>query len=168
MPLRVAVRDIAFFERPVRFVRPFRFGAVVINAASQAHVRAEIEVEGKGPFVGASAELLVPKWFDKRPHLSPEETVAELRRSLAIARELYLGDQGFESAFDLHARCLAAQVEACANEDISMCGLGPAVAMLTALQVWKATNAELIRYATSADRSGDPEAVVGYAGMIFS
>jgi hypothetical protein len=118
MPLRVAVRDIAFFERPVRFVRPFRFGAVVINAASQAYVRAEIEVEGKGTFVGASAELLVPKWFDKRPHLSPEETVAELRRSLAIARDLYLGDQGFESAFGLHARCLAAQVEACANEDI--------------------------------------------------
>ena len=58
--------------------------------------------------------------------------------------------------------------EVCANEEISMCGLGPAVAMLTALQVWKATNAELIRYATSADRSGDPEAVVGYAGMIFS
>jgi AmmeMemoRadiSam system protein B len=58
--------------------------------------------------------------------------------------------------------------QVCANEDISMCGLGPAVAMLTALQVWKATKAELIRYATSADRSGDPEAVVGYAGMIFS
>jgi MEMO1 family protein len=58
--------------------------------------------------------------------------------------------------------------EVCANEDISMCGLGPAVAMVTALQIWKATKAELIRYATSADRSGDPGAVVGYAGMIFS
>jgi AmmeMemoRadiSam system protein B len=58
--------------------------------------------------------------------------------------------------------------QVCANEEISMCGLGPAVAMLTALQVWKGTKAELIRYATSADRGGDPEAVVGYAGMIFS
>jgi hypothetical protein len=118
MPLRLAVRDIAFFERPARFVRPFRFGAVVINAASQVFVRAEIEVEGKGTFVGASAELLVPKWFDKRPHLAPEETVWELRRSLAIARELYLSGPGFETAFGLHARCLAAQVEACAKEDI--------------------------------------------------
>jgi hypothetical protein len=118
MPLRLAMRDIAFFERPVRFVRPFRFGAVVINAASQVFVRAEIEVEGKGTFVGASAELLVPKWFDKRPQLSPEETVAELRRSLAIARELYLGHQEFETAFGLHARCLTAQVEACAKADI--------------------------------------------------
>jgi hypothetical protein len=118
MPLRLAVRDIAFFERPVRFVRPFRFGAVVINAASQVFVRVEIEVEGKGTCVGASAELLVPKWFDKRPDLSPEETVAELRRSLGIAREFYLASPDFETAFGLHARCLAAQVEACANEDI--------------------------------------------------
>jgi hypothetical protein len=118
MPLRLAVRDISFFERPVRFARPFRFGAVVISATPQAFVRAEIEVEGKGRSVGASAELLVPKWFDKRPHLSPEQTVTELRRSLAIARELYLSHQGFESAFALHAGRLAAQVEACAKEDI--------------------------------------------------
>lgn len=55
----------------------------------------------------------------------------------------------------------------CRNEDISMCGLGPAVAMLTALQLLKASRAELVQYATSADRSGDPKAVVGYAGMTF-
>jgi hypothetical protein len=118
MPLRLAVRDIAFFERPVRFIRPFRFGAVVINAASQAFVRAEIEVEGKGISVGASAEMLVPKWFDKRGHLAPEDTVSELRRSLMIARELYLADSEFETAFGLHARRIAAQLEACAQEDI--------------------------------------------------
>jgi AmmeMemoRadiSam system protein B len=39
--------------------------------------------------------------------------------------------------------------------------------MLTALHILKASKAELVRYATSADRSGNPEAVVGYAGMIF-
>src|ERR1700681_3700093 len=118
MPPRVAVRDIAFFERPVGFARPFRFGAVVINAASQAFVRVEIEVEGKGTAVGASAELLVPKWFDKRPHLIPEQTVAELRQSLGIARDLYLTGSGFETAFGFHASRIAAQVEACAREDI--------------------------------------------------
>jgi L-alanine-DL-glutamate epimerase-like enolase superfamily enzyme len=122
MPPRIAVRDIAFFERPVRFIRPFRFGAVVINAASQVFVRVEIEIEGQGngkaTSTGASAEMMVPKWFDKRPQLSPEQTVAELRRSLTIARELYLSHQGFETAFSLHDRCLAAQVEACAKEDI--------------------------------------------------
>jgi hypothetical protein len=42
MPQRIAVRDISLFERPVAFVRPFRFGAVVVNAAPQAFVRVEI------------------------------------------------------------------------------------------------------------------------------
>ncbi|MGB9117394.1 hypothetical protein, partial [Bradyrhizobium sp.] len=118
MPLRLAVRDIALFERPVRFVRPFRFGAVVINAASQAFVRAAIEIEGKGVFAGASAELMVPKWFDKRGDFSPEQTVNELRRSLEIARGLYLAGSGFDTAFGLHASRIAAQLKACAKENI--------------------------------------------------
>jgi hypothetical protein len=118
MPYRLAVKDISFFERPVTFARPFRFGAVVINATPQAFVRVEIEVEGEGKAVGASAEFLVPKWFDKRPHLSPEETVTELRRSLLIARDIYLAHSAFETAFGLHAACIDAQIEACAREDI--------------------------------------------------
>lgn len=51
------------------------------------------------------------------------------------------------------------------NEDISMCGYGPAVAMLTAAKDLGATRAELVRYATSADTSGDRSSVVGYAGI---
>ena len=54
------------------------------------------------------------------------------------------------------------------KEDISMCGYGPAVAMLTAVKDLGATRAELVRYATSADTSGDRSAVVGYAGMVVS
>ena len=115
---RIAVRDISFFERQVPFTKPFRFGAVVIEAAAQAFVRVEVEVEGKSTSVGASAELMAPKWFDKRPHLAAEQTISELRRSLVIARDLYLGSSGFETAFGLHAQRIAAQVEACAAEDI--------------------------------------------------
>jgi hypothetical protein len=118
MPPRIAVRDIALFERHVPFTKPFRFGAVVINAAAQVFVRAEIEIEGKGTSIGASAELMAPKWFDKRPHLDPEQTVEELRRSLMIARDRYLSRSGFETAFGLHASCTSGQVEACASEDI--------------------------------------------------
>src|ERR1700710_10983 len=118
MPPRIAVRDISFFERHVPFTKPFRFGAVVINAATQIYVSVEIEVEGKGTAVGASAEMLAPKWFDKRPHLSTEQTAAELRRSLEIARDLYMTGSGFETAFGQHIRRIAAQVDACASEDI--------------------------------------------------
>src|SRR5580693_816555 len=103
MPLRLAVRDIALFERAVRFARPFRFGAVVVEAASQVFVRVEIEIEGKGRAVGASAEMMVPKWFDKRGHLSTGQTVDELRRSLAISTKLYRTDSGFDTAFGHHA-----------------------------------------------------------------
>jgi MEMO1 family protein len=49
---------------------------------------------------------------------------------------------------------------------ISMCGFGPAVAMLTATKKLGATSAELVKYATSGDVSGDRDLVVGYAGVI--
>lgn len=118
MSMRVAIRDISLYERPARFVRPFRFGVVRIDAASQAFVRVELEVEGGTRAVGASAEMLVPKWFDKRPDRSPEQTVADLRRSLNLARKLYLAGDGFDTAFGWHAARIAPQVAACAAEDI--------------------------------------------------
>jgi hypothetical protein len=118
MPLRLSLRDIALFERPVRFARPFRFGAVEVEAAIQAFVRVEIEAEGRGRAWGAAAELLAPKWFDKRPQFSSEQTVLELKRSLLIACDLYLQHGRVDTAFGLHAQILPAQFEACASEDI--------------------------------------------------
>jgi hypothetical protein len=128
MPPRLRVRDISFFERPIPFAKPFRFGSVVITSSVQVFVRAEIEIEGKGTSVGASAEMMASKWFDKRAHLSPQQTVDGLRRVLSIARELYLARSGFDTAFGHHAAIIAAQVEACAKEDIPplAAGFGPA------------------------------------------
>jgi MEMO1 family protein len=51
------------------------------------------------------------------------------------------------------------------KHDISMCGFGPAIAMLTAAKRLGATKAELVKYATSGDISGDRQQVVGYAGI---
>jgi AmmeMemoRadiSam system protein B len=73
--------------------------------------------------------------------------------------------KAIEKLLALDARGL---YDTCRNEDISMCGLGPAVAMITALRALNTTHAELVRYATSADVSGDTSAVVGYAGLIFT
>jgi hypothetical protein len=54
------------------------------------------------------------------------------------------------------------------RENISMCGYGPAVSMLTAANLLGAGKAELVRYATSGDISGDLDHVVGYSGiMVF-
>jgi AmmeMemoRadiSam system protein B len=52
------------------------------------------------------------------------------------------------------------------QQDISMCGFGPAVAMLTAARKLGAKSAELVKYATSGDISGDRDRVVGYAGVV--
>jgi len=72
--------------------------------------------------------------------------------------------KAIEQLLALDARGL---YDTCRNAEISMCGLGPAVAMITALRRMGAERGELVRYATSADVSGDMDAVVGYAGMIF-
>jgi len=49
---------------------------------------------------------------------------------------------------------------------ITMCGYGPAVAMLTACKILGASEAKLVKYANSGEVSGDYEQVVGYAGII--
>jgi AmmeMemoRadiSam system protein B len=49
--------------------------------------------------------------------------------------------------------------------NISMCGYGPGVVMLTAARKLGATKAELIRYATSGDITEDRDQVVGYSGI---
>jgi len=56
--------------------------------------------------------------------------------------------------------------DAIMKEQISMCGFGPTVAMLTAAKSLGATSASLIKYATSGDVSGDHNVVVGYAGVV--
>lgn len=51
------------------------------------------------------------------------------------------------------------------DERISMCGVMPVVALLESARVLGATQAELVRYGTSGDVTGDDSEVVGYAGL---
>lgn len=54
------------------------------------------------------------------------------------------------------------------DHDISMCGILPAVIVLSTLQrLGQLHEAELIGYATSADVTNNTERVVGYTGMLF-
>lgn len=57
--------------------------------------------------------------------------------------------------------------EVVTREQISMCGFAPTTSMLIAVNKLGAAKAELIKYATSAEISGDYERVVGYAGLII-
>jgi AmmeMemoRadiSam system protein B len=54
------------------------------------------------------------------------------------------------------------------QQNVSMCGFGPAVVMLTAARQLGAKSAQLVKYATSGDVSGHREVVVGYAGIIVA
>jgi AmmeMemoRadiSam system protein B len=54
------------------------------------------------------------------------------------------------------------------QQNVSMCGFGPAVVMLTAARQLGAQSAQLVKYATSGDVSGDREMVVGYAGVVVA
>ncbi len=80
------------------------------------------------------------------------DTVTRMKDHKAIEQILALDPRGL---FDVVMR-----------EEISMCGFGPTVAMLTAAKRLGANSAELVKYATSGDVSGDREMVVGYAGIV--
>jgi AmmeMemoRadiSam system protein B len=54
------------------------------------------------------------------------------------------------------------------RRQITMCGIIPTAVMLYAAIGLGATNARLIRYATSGEVSGDYDQVVGYAGIIVN
>jgi AmmeMemoRadiSam system protein B len=98
----------------------------------------------KPPLIVASSDM---------NHYEPDG-ITRLKDRKAIDKILGLDPQGL--------------YEVVRREDISMCGYGPVIAMLTAAKDLGGTKAELVRYATSADSSGDRSAVVGYSGIIVS
>jgi AmmeMemoRadiSam system protein B len=53
------------------------------------------------------------------------------------------------------------------ERDISMCGYAPVAVTITACRKLGATKAELVKYMTSGDTTGDYSAVVGYGGVII-
>src|SRR5262245_1483370 len=56
------VPEVRLYEREVRLRLPFRFGAVTLTQASQAFVRARIEIPDGSSNWGAAAELLAQQW----------------------------------------------------------------------------------------------------------
>jgi AmmeMemoRadiSam system protein B len=53
------------------------------------------------------------------------------------------------------------------ERDVSMCGYGPTAVIMEAARRLGATWAELLKYATSGDTSGNRDSVVGYASIAF-
>jgi AmmeMemoRadiSam system protein B/AmmeMemoRadiSam system protein A len=72
--------------------------------------------------------------------------------------------QAIEAILDLNEDELLKRVD---ELNISMCGYAPTVSLIAAAKELGATGAELVRYQTSGDTTGDYSAVVGYAGIII-
>jgi MEMO1 family protein len=108
--------------------------------------------EGLGRVLGSAGEETLLLTTSDLNHYENDATTRVKDRK-AIERMLALDARGL--------------YDTCRDEAISMCGLGPAVAMITAVRKMGEGKAELVQYATSGDVSGDYDAVVGYAGMIF-
>jgi len=72
--------------------------------------------------------------------------------------------QAIEAVLDLNEDELLRRVD---EFNISMCGYAPTVSLICAARELGATSAELVKYQTSGDATGDYSAVVGYAGIII-
>lgn len=121
------LKEVVLFERDVRLRLPFRFGVVTLRATPQAFVRVRISLAGREAR-GMAAELMVPKWFDKRPGLSNDDNVDQLRIALGIAREAYLTHRR-GTAFSFFASTYAAHLAAAAAAGLPplAAGFGPAL-----------------------------------------
>lgn len=72
--------------------------------------------------------------------------------------------EAIDAILELDEKLLLKRIE---DSNISMCGFVPATVMLIACKELGAKSAELVKYQTSGDASGDYSEVVGYAGLII-
>jgi hypothetical protein len=128
-PPRVTVREVRLAERDVRLRMPFRFGVVTLTESPQAFAHVRVALPDGRETWGMAAEMLAAKWFDKNPALTNEDNVVQLRTSLRICAELYLGDRTPRTPFGLFAAHHDAQVRACAAKQLNplIAAYGPAL-----------------------------------------
>jgi len=136
---RVRVRTVELFERPVILRLPFRFGAATVTHCPQAFVRVVADVDGHRS-EGATAELMVPKWFDKNPALTHAQNFAQLRAALRSAAQAYAG---LDTA--LTPWQLAMQAGDAVRESAIACGLPRLVTQFGTAQLDKAVADAVLR-----------------------
>jgi len=87
------IEEVSFHERDVHLRLPFRFGVATLTSCPQVHVLVKVKFSDGSVFVGCSAEMMVPKWFDKNTALSNEDNFEQLRTALRVTRSAYLSDK---------------------------------------------------------------------------
>lgn len=162
---RLRLAEVERFERRVRLRIPFRFGVITVTEATQAIIRARIEIEGGGSSWGVAAECLGAKWFDKDPGFTDAQNLDQLRQAIDLAIGLYR-EAGPATAFGLWARTYRAQLRLGAELGLVplVASYGPALldrAVLDALGLARGAGfAAMMR----ADMAGIAPEVAGLAG----
>ena len=143
-------------EVQLPFIQYFRADAAIVPICVSHEARyTELETLGRAladAIKDDGRETLLVASTDMSHYVS--QKTAEKKDMQAIRKVLDLDPAGL--------------VETVAAERISMCGAQPTAAALVAALALGASKAELIRYATSGDASGDYTQVVGYAGIRIS
>lgn len=134
-----------------RFRQSFRLVPIALGHLPLDRCRALGEAIAHA--IDAEADPVLVVASSDMSHYVPDEVARRLDR-MAIERMLALDPQGLYDTVRSHR--------------ITMCGVLPATVALFAALSLGASEARLVKYATSGETSGDYEAVVGYAGLLFS
>ena len=142
--LEVQLPFIAYFSKEAKIVPIIILSATVeeCRVIGEGIARAVKDI-GSSVVIVASSDM---------SHYVPDD-IARKKDGKAIDRILSLDPEGLYETVE--------------KERISMCGYIPVTTMLYAAEALGAQSARLIKYATSAEVSGDYDHVVGYAGIVL-
>jgi len=109
-PLRLRPREISFHILDCRTRLPFRFGVHTLIRAPLCLARVLVEIEDGRTIEGFASDLLVPKWFEKRPDQSIEDDWRRLFESARQAAAAALDSTDHASVFEHWGRLQALRV----------------------------------------------------------
>jgi hypothetical protein len=139
-------------EVQVPFIQYMRPDARILPIVVAAHRLDDLLAAGRelaGLFQSGAGPLMVAS--------------SDMSHYITAARARELDFLAIERMLQLDAEGLYRTVR---ENRISMCGVAPAVIMLSAARAAGATGAELVCYTNSGEVSGDMDEVVGYASLI--
>ena len=143
--IEVQLPFLQYFKADIKIVpivvAPYASGAVYKEIGKE--LAKAIKDLNKGVVIIASSDMT---------HYEPQESAQ------------WKDTQAIEAILDLDEDELLRRVD---ELRISMCGYAPAVSLISAAKELGAKRAELVRYQTSGDITGDYSSVVGYAGIIL-
>jgi len=142
--IEVQLPFLQYFKKDIKLVP-------IVLAHSTGAAYKEIGRELARAIEDSNKEVVIIASSDMT-HYEPQES-AERKDNRAIEAILGLDeDELLKRVDELH---------------ISMCGYAPTVSLISAAKELGANEAELVRYQTSGDTTGDYAAVVGYAGIMI-